>query len=137
MNGVRPIRFNEVAGIADLGAAGAGLLVKLDGEGPGRSWFALLPSGTHAPADLRPLDLKEAEPVRPDCPRCHGTAMSLPYDSASRTCEGCGGWRWKGNSMIFSKEQEERMRRDRKLPGQARWLRERWAHIRRLRGELG
>ena len=57
MSGTRPIRMNEVAGIAELGAAGAGLLVKLDAEGPGRSWFALLPSGTHDPADLRPLDL--------------------------------------------------------------------------------
>jgi|GEM_PF-4208468 len=135
MNGVRPIGCHELVGIADLGRAGAGLLVRLDGEGPGRSWFALLPSGAHAPEDLRPLDLREAESVRPDCTRCFGTAMSLPYDSASRTCEGCGGWRWMGNSLIFCKEQEERMGRDQKLPGQARWLRERWAHIRRLRGE--
>ena len=137
MNAVRPIRCSAVVGIADLGAAGAGLLVKLNEEGPGRSWFALLPSGAHAPVDLRPLDLREAESVRPDCTRCFGTAMSLPYDIASRTCEGCGGWRWMGNSMIFCTEQEERMRRDQKLPGQARWLRERWAHIRRLRGEGG
>ena len=137
MNGGRPMRMNELAGIADLGAAGTGLLVKLDGEGPGRSWFALLPSGTHDPADLQPLDLEDAEPVRPDCPRCYGTAMSLPYDCASRTCEGCGGWRWLGNAMIWNRAQEERMRREQRLPGQARWMRERWAHIRRLRGEWG
>ncbi len=68
MNRIRPIRFHKVKGIADFGAAGAGLLVKLDAEGPGRSWYALLPSGTHDPADLRALDLKDAEPVHPDCP---------------------------------------------------------------------
>lgn len=134
MNRIRPIRFDEVAGIADLGAAGAGLLVKLDAEGPGRSWYALLPSGTHDPADLRALELRVAEPVRPDCPDCHGTAMSLPYDCV-RACEGCGGWRWMANSLIFCQEQEERMRRNQRMPGQARWMRERWAHIRRLRGE--
>ena len=131
---IRPIRFNKVAGIADLGAAGAGLLVKLDGEGPGRSWYALLPSGTHDPVDLRAVDLKDAEPVCPDCPRCHGTAMSLPYDSVSRTCEGCGGWRWMGNSMIWSQAQEDDMQRRELLPGQSKWLSERGAHIRRLRG---
>ena len=54
---IRPIRFDKVAGIADLGAAGAGLLVKLDAEGPGRSWYALLPSGTHDPVDLPGVDL--------------------------------------------------------------------------------
>ena len=134
MNEIRPIQFHEVAGVADLGPAGAGLLVKLDAEGPGRSWFALLPNGRHDPADLAPVDLKDAEPVRPDCSRCYGTAMSLPYDSV-RTCEDCGGWRWMGNALIFCKEQEERMRRDQLLPGQSRWLRERRAHIRRLRGE--
>jgi len=134
MNGVRPIGCHELVGIADLGRAGAGLLVKLDGEGPGRSWFALLPSGAHAPVDLRPLDLREAESVRPDCTRCFGTAMSLPYDSASRTCEGCGGWRWMGNSLIFCREQEERMGLRGRLPGQSEWLRERREHIRRLRG---
>ena len=91
MNRIRPIRFNKVNGIADLGKAGAGLLVKLDAEGPGRSWFALLPSGSHDPADMRAVDLKDAEPVCPDCPRCYGTAMSLPYDSVIRTCEGCDG----------------------------------------------
>ena len=135
MNGVRPMRFNEVKGVADLGTAGIGLLLKLGAEGPGRSWFALLPSGSHDPGDLRALDLKDAKPVRPDCLRCYGTAMSLPYDSASRTCGGCGGWRWMGNAMIFCREQEEKMRRNQRLPGQTRWLRERWAHIRRLRGE--
>lgn len=134
MNGVRPIRFHEVVGLVDCGAAGAGLLVQLEAEGPGRSWFALLASGAHDPAALQALDLKDAEPVRPDCPRCYGTAMSLPYDCV-RTCEECGGWRWMGNSLIFCKEQEERMRRDQLLPGQAEWRRRRWAHIRALRGE--
>ena len=136
MNGIHPIRFHEVAGVADLGPAGAGLLVKLDAEGPGRSRFALLPSGTHDPADLRPLDLKDAEPVLPDCSRCYGTAMSFPYDSV-RACEGCGGWRWMGNALIFCREQEERMRQRELLPGQAEWLRRRWEQIRRLRGAKG
>ncbi len=57
MERIRPIRFNKVKGIADLGKAGAGLLIKLDAEGPGRSWFALLPSGSHDPADMRGVDL--------------------------------------------------------------------------------
>ena len=62
--------------------------------------------------------------------------MSLPYDCVRR-CERCGGWRWMGNSMIFCREQEETMRRRERLPGQSEWLRERRAHIRRLRGEEG
>ena len=135
MSSIRPIRFHEVKGIADLGAAGAGLLVKLDTEGAGRSWFALLPGGSHDPAETRPLNLKGAEAVRADCPQCYGTAMSLPYDCVSRTCKGCGGWRWMGNAMIFSRAQEEDMRRREVLPGQAKWLERRWAHVRRLRGE--
>ena len=57
------------------------------------------------------LDLKDAEPVRLHCPECYGTAMSLPYDCASRTCGLCDGWRWMGNSMIWTKAQEEDMRR--------------------------
>ena len=136
MERIRPIRFNKVKGIADLGKAGAGLLIKLDAEGPGRSWFALLPSGSHDPADMRGVDLKDAEPVCPDCPKCYGTSMSLPYDCVRR-CEGCGGWRWMGNSMIWSQAQEDDMRRRELLPGQSKWLSERWAHIRRLRGEEG
>ena len=117
MNRIRPIRFNKVAGIADLGAAGAGLLVKLDAEGPGRSWFALLPSGSHDPADMRAVDLKDAEPVCPDCPRCYGTAMSLPYDCVSRTCGLCDGWRWMGNAMIWSQAQEDDMQAARGAAG--------------------
>ena len=136
MNRIRPIRFHQVEGIADLGKVGTGLLIKLDAEGPDRSWFALLPSGSHDPADLRAVDLKEAEPVRPDCPKCYGTAMSLPYDCV-RACECCGGWRWMGNSLIFCREQEERMRQRELLPGQWEWLRRRREHIRRLRGEDG
>ena len=63
MERIRPIRFNKVKGIADLGKAGAGLLIKLDAEGPGRSWFALLPSGSHDPADMREgLTLKTRNP---------------------------------------------------------------------------
>ena len=136
VNRIRPIRFHKVKGIADFGATGAGLFVKLDAEGPGRSWYALLPSGTHDPADPRALDLKDAEPVRPDCPKCYGTAMSLPYDCV-RACEGCGGWRWMGNSLIFCQAQEDEMRRRNRLPGQSEWLRRRHEHIRRLRGEEG
>ncbi len=60
--------------------------------------------------------------------------MSLPYDCVSRTCERCGGWRWMGNSMIWSQAQEDDMRRRELLPGQSKWLSKRWAHIRRLCG---
>ena len=134
VNRIRPIRFHKVKGIADFGATGAGLLVKLDAEGPGRSWYALLPSGTHDPADPRAIDLKDAEPVRLHCPECYGTAMSLPYHCASRTCGLCDGWRWMGNAMIWTKAQAEDMRRREVLPGQSKWLREREIQIRRLRG---
>ena len=135
MNRIRPIRFHKVKGIADFGTAGAGLLVKLDAEGPGRSWYALLPSGTHDPADLQALDLKDAELVHPDCPDCYGTAMNLPYDSVIRTCERCGGWRWMGGPMIWTRAQEEKMRGRGLLRGQSEWLRRRREHIRRRRGE--
>ena len=134
MNRIRPIRFHQVEGIADLGKAGIGLLIKLDAEGPGRSWFALLPSGSHDPADVRAVDLKDAEPVRLHCPECYGTAMSLPYDCVSRTCGLCDGWRWMGNSMIYCQAQEDEMRRRNRLPGQSEWLREREIQIQRLRG---
>ena len=134
VNRIRPIRFHKVKGIADFGATGAGLLIKLDAEGPGRSWFALLASGPYDPARLQPLDLKDAEPVRLHCPECYGTAMSLPYDCASRTCGLCDGWRWMGNAMIWTEAQAEDMRRREVLPGQSKWLREREIQIRRLRG---
>ena len=138
MSGARPIRFHEVLGLADLGASGAGLLVKLEAERPGRSWFALLPSGTHHPADLRALDLKDAEPMRPDCSGCFGTAMSLPCDTIVSTCRRCGGWHWGGiGPKYYSRAQEESLRQRGLLWGQPEWLRRRRQHIRRLQAEEG